>query len=318
MCGIAGLHLRDPDLYPQLGSLLRAMMCEVADRGPDSAGMGVYGDPGLNPPGSTTVTLVGNGPTPVDAATVRALVTATLAPPVPDTGPPAASAVPPGDDVAVVWRGQTLVVQAATDAATMEAAVRAALPDLTVAGVGESLTVLKGVGHPERLADEVGLSGLTGWQGVTHTRMATESEVAPEGSHPFAVGEDLCLVHNGSFSNHATVRRALAAEGIRCDSENDSEVAARFLTARLRQGDTLTEALEQLRLTFDGFYTLLVSTPDTFAVVRDAIACKPALIAETDRWVAMASEYKALAGLPGVEHATITEPEPEEIYTWQR
>ena len=70
--------------------------------------------------------------------------------------------------------------------------------------------------------------------------------------------------------------------------------------------------------TFDGFYTLLVSNRDSFAVVRDAIACKPAVIAETDDWVAMGSEYRALAGLPGVERAKIWEPEPEVIYAWRR
>lgn len=310
MCGIAGLHLRDPDLYAELGALLEAMMCQVADRGPDSAGIAVYGDPGLNPAGSATVTLVGGDGITDQLVELQALVSDALSGDRSDG--------PVSGGVRVARRGQTTVVQAATAAATLENAVRTALPAMTVAGVGESLTVLKGVGHPSQLAEQVGLRQLRGWQGVTHTRMATESVVAPEGSHPFAVGEDLCLVHNGSFSNHATIRRSLAGRGIRCDSDNDSEVAARFLAARLRDGDSLTEALELLRLTFDGFYTLLVSTHDTFAVMRDAIACKPALVAETDRWVAMASEYRALACLPGIEHAVITEPEPEEIYTWQR
>ena len=106
--------------------------------------------------------------------------------------------------------------------------------------------------------------------------MATESAVTPAGCHPFSVGPDQCLVHNGSFANHATIRRELAAAGVLFDSENDSEVGARFVAARLAQGEDLEKALRPLCERFDGFYTLLVTSADGFAVVRDAIACKPA------------------------------------------
>ncbi|MET9972429.1 glutamine amidotransferase, partial [Streptomyces sp. NPDC006356] len=168
------------------------------------------------------------------------------------------------------------------------------------------------------LAESWGLAKAQGWQGVGHTRMATESAVTSSGAHPYAVGPGECLVHNGSFSNHATIRRDLRAAGVAFDSENDTEVGARFVAHRLADGKGVDEALTDLTRTFDGFYTLLVSNRDSFAVVRDAIACKPAVIAETDDWVAMASEYRALAHLPGVENARIWEPEPEVIYHWNR
>lgn len=197
-------------------------------------------------------------------------------------------------------------------------AVRHALPGAAITSWGPSLAVLKGTGAPDVLAAKFGLDQASGWQAVAHTRMATESAVTATGSHPFSVGADLCLVHNGSFSNHATIRRALVAEGARFDSDNDSEVGARFVANELAQGADLTKALRRLCETFDGFYTLLVTTADSFAVVRDAIACKPAVVAETPGWVAMASEYRALAALPGIEKAYIFEPEPEEVYTWQR
>jgi glutamate synthase domain-containing protein 1 len=142
--------------------------------------------------------------------------------------------------------------------------------------------------------------------------------VTPQGAHPFSVGTDQCLVHNGSFANHATIRRELKAAGAVFDSANDSEVGARFVAAQLAAGYDLEKSLKLLCERFDGFYTLLVSTRDSFAVVRDAIACKPAVVAETPQWVAMASEYRALAGLPGIESARIFEPEPEEVYAWQR
>ncbi|HJV98274.1 MAG TPA: glutamine amidotransferase, partial [Arthrobacter sp.] len=155
-----------------------------------------------------------------------------------------------------------------------------------------------------------------GSQGLSHTRMATESAVTAGGSHPFSVADDLCLVHNGSFSNHATIRRELKREGVVFDSDNDTEVGARYVASRLQQGDTLEEALVNLGKVFDGFYTLVVTTADSMAVVRDPIACKPAIIAETADYVAMASEYRALAALPGIENARIFEPEPGKVYTW--
>ena len=196
--------------------------------------------------------------------------------------------------------------------------MRAAFPVATVIGSGRDLAVYKGTGHPRDLAETYDLAGDRGWQGLAHTRMATESAVTPQGCHPFSVGPDQCLVHNGSFANHATIRRELQREGGVFDSENDSEVGARFVAACLAEGDDLEKALLRLGETFDGFYTLLVSNRDSFAVVRDAIACKPAVTAETDEWVAMASEYRALAGLPGVDKARIWEPEPEVVYAWSK
>jgi glutamate synthase domain-containing protein 1 len=165
---------------------------------------------------------------------------------------------------------------------------------------------------------EFGLRQRRGHTGIGHTRMATESAVTLAHGHPFSVRPDLCLVHNGSFANHDTIRRQLLAEGVRCDTDNDSEVGARFLGWRLDCGDDLEKALRRLCEEFDGFYTLLVTTEAQFAVVRDAVACKPALIAETDEWVAMASEYRALSGLPGIEAARVFEPGPEEVHLWAR
>ncbi|MEU3616268.1 glutamine amidotransferase family protein [Streptomyces sp. NPDC006872] len=285
MCGIVGLHLREPSLEPRLGELLTAMLGQVVERGPDSAGVAVYGDPRLSPPGRTVVSLLGTSKAEVEA-------------------------VLPG--VQAYDADATTVVHADVPS------VAAALPGARVIGSGDGFAVLKGTGNPVALAEFFRLADVTGWQGVGHTRMATESAVTPEGAHPFSVGPGQCLVHNGSFANHATIRRELRAQGVEFDSENDSEVGARFVARQLEQGADLEKALKLLCERFDGFYTLLVSTGDSFAVVRDAIACKPALVAETDAWVAMASEYRALDVLPGIENARIFEPEPEEVYVWRR
>ncbi|WP_300402419.1 hypothetical protein [uncultured Nocardioides sp.] len=300
MCGIVGLHLRDPELHPRLGELLTGMLCEMQDRGADSAGVAVYGDPRWSPPGRVSVSFV---PPARVSTRAQGLLAGLL-----------------GTDVVVVPAGQTLVahVDAAVGVEALRTAVAATWPEALLAGFGADVAVLKGVGHPRDLAEDFGLPAAQGWQGVGHTRMATESAVTPGGCHPYAVGSDQCLVHNGSFSNHATIRRDLRAAGHVFDSENDTEVGARFVADRLAAGYDVETALKELCGTFDGFYTLLVSNADSFAVVRDAIACKPAVVAETDAWVAVASEYRALVGLPGIEQARLFEPEPERIYAWTR
>ena len=297
MCGIVGLHLRDPELHPRLGELLTGMLCEMQDRGADSAGVAVYGDPRWSPPGRVSVSFV---PPARVSTRAQGLLAGLL-----------------GTDVVVVPAGQTLV-DAAVGVEALRTAVAATWPEALLAGFGADVAVLKGVGHPRDLAEDFGLPAAQGWQGVGHTRMATESAVTPGGCHPYAVGSDQCLVHNGSFSNHATIRRDLRAAGHVFDSENDTEVGARFVADRLAAGYDVETALKELCGTFDGFYTLLVSNADSFAVVRDAIACKPAVVAETDAWVAVASEYRALVGLPGIEQARLFEPEPERIYAWTR
>lgn len=297
MCGIIGLHLRDPELHPMLGQLLDGMLCGVSERGPDSVGVAVYGDERRNPPGQAAVSVLR---APADLATAVALL------------------LPHRPAVAAQQAGDTTVLTAPVAGEALAAAVTAAAPDALVVGRGNDLVVYKGSGHPQDLARTYGLREVTGWQGLAHTRMATESAINPEGCHPYSVGPDQCLVHNGSFSNHATIRRELERQGVRFDSENDSEVGARFVAACLAEGDDLEKALLRLGETFDGFYTLLVTTADGFAVVRDEIACKPAVIAEHPRWVAMASEFRALAELPGIGEARVIEPDPGKVYTWQR
>lgn len=298
MCGIVGLHLRNPLLYPDLGLLLTGMLDQLSDRGLDSAGMAIYGDPHWSPTGHSTVSLLNVTLSDTDLA--KALTDRLRT------------------DITAIDLSPTILVHGAADHAQISSAVREVAPDAGIIGFGADLAVLKGVGYPSEWARSLGLTRAQGWQGVAHTRMATESAVTAAGSHPFSVGPDQCLVHNGSFSNYMTVKHDLERHGVVFDSENDTEVAARFIASQLGQGADLEKAITLLQETFDGFYTLLISNSQSFAVVRDAISCKPAVIAETDQWVAMASEYRALAHLPGVKAAEIFEPKPEEVYLWHR
>ena len=189
---------------------------------------------------------------------------------------------------------------------------------MRITSTGSAIEIFKEKGLPDQVIRKFDLDSMSGTHALGHTRMATESAVTTEHSHPFNTGLDLCLVHNGSLSNHNRLRENLKSEGIRFQTDNDSEVAAGYLTWRLGQGATLNEAMEAALVDLDGFYTFAIGTRDGFAVLRDPIACKPAVIAETDDWVAMSSEYRAIAQLPGNRNARIWEPEPARIYSWER
>jgi glutamate synthase domain-containing protein 1 len=296
MCGIVGLFLKDPKLEGDLGGLLAGMLGTLCDRGPDSAGFAVYG---RETPGAIKLTLRAAPDLDVAALMDRLGRAA---------GAPLHHAV----------RATHVVV---TIPAAQEAAVRAALAreaGVALVGSGRRMEIFKEVGRPDRVASRFGLPEMAGTHGIGHTRMATESAVTTDGAHPFTTGPDQCLVHNGSLSNHNAVRRELMHHGLTFQTENDSEVAAGYMTWRMREGASLEETLTASLGALDGFYTFVVGTEGGFGVLRDPIACKPAVMAETERWVAFGTEYRALVDLPGVESARVWEPEPATPYLWER
>jgi glutamate synthase domain-containing protein 1 len=297
MCGIAGLFSKSPEVSESLGLHLGDMLRQLGDRGPDSAGVAIYRNPA--PTGSCKVTLHSPAPT-YDWPAVQAALAAAF-----------------GAGEAEV-RASHAVITVDTDAESAVAWLRECYPELRVMSAGEAIEIYKEAGHPVDFLERFAFSELSGSHALGHTRMATESKVTTDGSHPFSTGLDLCLVHNGSLSNHNRLRERLRAEGIEFQTENDSEVAAGYLTWRMGEGASLEEALEGCLEDLDGFYTFAVGTVDGFAVLRDPIACKPAVMAETDGWVAMASEYRAIATLPGADEARMWEPEPGQVYSWER
>jgi glutamate synthase domain-containing protein 1 len=191
-------------------------------------------------------------------------------------------------------------------------------PALHLLSVGHAIDVYKDEGYPSQIARRYRFGKLAGSHCVGHTRMATESAVSPAHAHPFTAGEDFCLVHNGSLSNPYMLRRKLERQGLVFETDNDTEAACRFIEWRMRQGESLDQALHVAFEELDGFYTLLIATADQLTLVRDAFACKPAVVAETDDYVAISSEFRSLAHLPGVADAHIFEPLPEEIHSWKR
>jgi glutamate synthase domain-containing protein 1 len=296
MCGIVGLFLKNPSLEPELGRLTAGMLGTLSDRGPDSAGFAVYSEGRSD---ETKLTLRGKSRSAIKATT---------------------------DRISTEFHGVNVVVHDTHAVVGIDDKGLPTLldwlareaPAIDLVGRGRRMELYKEVGLPEKVAERFGLGAMHGTHAIGHTRMATESAVTTDGAHPYSTGADQCLVHNGSLSNHNNIRRTLRREGFSFETENDTEVAAGYLSWRMREGRSLGEALKVSLDDLDGFYTFVVGTENGFGVLRDGIACKPAIMAETDRYVAFGSEYRALAGLPGIAGARVWEPEPATVYFWER
>jgi glutamate synthase domain-containing protein 1 len=297
MCGIVGIFLKEERLSSELGELLAPMLLSMSERGPDSAGFAIYGK---GTDGIWKITLQSGG----DAALENIAADVALG---------------AGCAVTATVRANHCVLRVAdADVDRTVAWITGMRPELNVTSMGRSIEIYKDTGLPGEVSNRFDLRSMHGTHAIGHTRMATESAVTTDGAHPFSTGPDQCLVHNGSLSNHNSLRRSLIHDGLHFRTENDSEVAAAYLSWRMRGGMNLGGALEAALEDLDGFYTFVVGTETGFGVLRDPVACKPAVMAETDAYVAFGSEYRALAGLPGVERARVWEPDPATVYLWER
>jgi glutamate synthase domain-containing protein 1 len=297
MCGIVGLFLKDKKLEPELGHMLTDMLVTMTDRGPDSAGIAIYA---------------------ADTDNMGKLTVQSDTPESDFDGLSDAIKEATNVTVSIRVKDTHAILEMPEDAiASIRAILSDIRPAIRIMSAGDSIEIYKEVGLPKDVAARFEISKMSGTHGIGHTRMATESAVTTMGAHPFSTGSDQCLVHNGSLSNHNSLRRKLRREGIHIETENDTEVGAAYLTWKMQQGSSLGEALESSLEDLDGFFTFVVGTKDGFGVVRDPIACKPAVMAETDQYVAFGSEYRALVNLPGIEDARIWEPEPATVYFWK-
>jgi methylamine---glutamate N-methyltransferase subunit A len=297
MCGIVGLFLKDKTMETQLGAMLSDMLITMTDRGPDSAGIAIYGDTAEN---TSKITVQSDTPD-MDFNSLKIDLEKQVK-----------------GDVNLRVQSTHAVLELALDQVnSARLALEDLRPNLRVMSIGESLEIYKEVGLPKNVAARFEIKRMSGSHGIGHTRMATESAVTTMGAHPFNTGSDQCLVHNGSLSNHNSLRRKLRRDGVHIQTENDTEVGAAYLTWKMQNGSSLGEALESSLKDLDGFFTFVVGTKNGFGVVRDPIACKPAVMAETEQYVAFGSEYRALVNLPGIEQARVWEPEPATVYFWK-
>ena len=296
MCGIVGLLVKRPEMREHLGRLVTPMLDCMGTRGPDSAGLAVFHEPldaplrrfGLFTPergfdwqSFHTAFTRNTG----SQGEIRCI----------DSHASEVSSIAVGDFKS--WLSETH-------------------PNVHLISVGRAIEMYKDEGHPREIAERFHFADLSGTHAVGHTRMATESAVSPAHAHPYTAGEDFCLVHNGSLSNPYSIRRKLESRGIAFETDNDTEAGCRFLEWRMREGDTLEQAIETSFDELDGFFTFLMATGDRMVLVRDAFACKPAVAAETEDYVAVSSEFRSLAHLPGIQSANVFEPAPEQIYSW--
>lgn len=296
MCGIIGLLLKNSAMGMQLGRMVTPMLASMSERGPDSAGLAVFAS---SDEGEKFSLFAAEMPFDWNAL-VQALDDAM------------------GVTARIASQGRYARLSVDIEPNTFKQWLANRFSGLHVLSAGHYIDIYKDAGHPATIAERYGFSTLSGSHAIGHTRMATESAITPAHAHPFTAGEDFCLVHNGSLSNPYSIRRRLERRGIRFETDNDTEAACRFIEWRLGEGDSLEAALENGFSVLDGFYTLLMGTRDKIALVRDPFACKPAVVAETDDYVAIGSEFRALAHLPDVKHATLFEPKPEVIYAWTR
>lgn len=297
MCGIVGLLIKKPELRESLGELMVPMLIGMSDRGPDSAGLAVF-----------TETLADTHRKYSLYSGEHAINWSTLLQEFQTFS---------SGDAKIEIQNNHAVLTSDSAPEKVKQWLKECYPHVHILSTGRKIDLYKDAGKPVEVSDRYHFKTLKGTHLVAHTRMATESAVTPAHAHPFTAGEDFCLVHNGSLSNHHEIRRKLEPQGIEFETDNDTEAACRYLEWRMREGDDLELAMQKGFEELDGFYTFLMGTADKLALVRDAFACKPAIVAETDEYVAIASEFRSLAHLPDVNHAHIYEPAPKEMHVWK-
>lgn len=294
MCGIVGfLDKRERSDRP-LGATLLAMLEALACRGPDSTGAALF-----HPENTAYLTL--SVPAQTDPATVPARLR--------DLGLSLAHDYRNG-----VYRAR---IPDGVDPVELETRIREVLPGAEVLCLGASLRLIKQVGSPAALEAAYGFSSWEGTHGIGHTRLSTESRVDLSHSQPFwAHGvPDLATVHNGHITNYHKLRRRYEQKGYRFYTENDSEVIGVYLRDRLAAGLSLADALRSSLDDFDGSYCYLAASDGQLAYVKDRFGFKPLVLAETEDFVALATEEIALRQALGRDFVAV-EPAPGTMRLW--
>ena len=292
MCGIVGIYLKTKKYEKDLGKFLSGMLDGMATRGPDSAGFAIYTKQNKN---KFKYSICLNQLTDKE---FKKKISKFL------------------KKITLKTFSDHVILETEEKPKKVLEILDTKLKEVSLVGYGKSINIFKQTGNPKDVVRKFKLSSFSGTHAIGHTRMATESAITTQGSHPYSTSEDECLVHNGSLSNHNNIRRSLKKEGQKFNSENDTEVAAGYISNQISKGESLEKTLKNSLKDLDGFYTFIAGTKDGFALLRDEIACKPAVVAETKDYVAVASEFQCMAHLPNVNTAKIFEPKPGIVYHW--
>lgn len=301
MCGIAGILYKSGGGEAAVGEALIAMLDGCQHRGPDSTGFALYH---AGAPGSLRLRFFvepGDGATETIDRIKEQLAEF--------------QAEIIGEER--IGSTYSVTVRFSGDLQQLSYAMERAAK---VVSIGESLDIIKDIGGAHDVDDVYGVDHFHGSHGIGHVRLATESDVAPEASHPFwATGfADVAIVHNGQITNYWKMRRRLAKRGFAFNTENDSELIAVYLADKLSQGISLKDALATSIDDLDGTFSFLVSTKDEIGYAKDRLAAKPMIKYETDELIAIASEEVSLNRLfPGRALDTM-EPPPGTYETWRQ
>ena len=301
MCGIAGIMFKKQGSKAAVGRALIDMLDGCQHRGPDSTGFALYHDA---TPGQLRLRfIIGDGPAAAKAVDrIKGKLAEYQARIVEE------ERAGVGYRVDVAFAGD--LQRFAYD---MENAAK-------LSSIGESLDIIKDIGGAHDVDRIYKVDSFQGTHGIGHVRLATESDVAPEASHPFwATGfADVAIVHNGQITNYWKMRRRLEKRGYRFNTDNDSELIAVYLADKLKHGISLKEALRTSIDDLDGTFSFLVSTKDEIGYAKDRLAAKPMIKIENDDLIAIASEEVSLNRLFPGRALDTSEPAPGTYDTWQK
>jgi glutamate synthase domain-containing protein 1 len=303
MCGIMGYYDKTGRRTGHLGATMLKMLAALGRRGPDSAGIALYA---ARPDGTQALRVkLGNGPDgryDERAAEVLRRV--------------GAQAVVREHD----RNGEYLhlVIGYEGDPKALQDAIESVHTEIEVISLGTALDIVKQVGSPMHLDRRFDLAQAAGTHAIAHTRLSTESRIDLSHSQPFwAHGSfDLASVHNGHITNYHKLRRQYEQRGLRFYTENDSEIIGLYLAERMQAGAGLAEALRDSVGFFDGSFSYLAATENEIGFAKDAFGLKPLIVAETDEFVAIATEEVALRAAFGDDLET-WEPPPGSVATWK-
>jgi methylamine---glutamate N-methyltransferase subunit A len=302
MCGIVGFFAKDGGGQAEIGQTILSMLRALGCRGPDSAGVALYGAPD-DGRFVVRVKLGDDGALESRAHQISSRLESF-------------SGVSHFSTIGAYAR---FLVDGATDLKRLTEAIESLDNDFEVVSMGHRLEIVKQTGSPDNLEKTYCVSRLKGTHGIGHTRLSTESRVDLSHSQPFWShgSPDLAIVHNGHITNYHQLRRRYEQRGVRFYTENDSEVVAIYLAEQISKGASLHDALERMLRDLDGSYSCLAATESELGFVKDTFALKPLVMTETDAFVAVATEEIAIrAALPG--QYAVREAQVREVRVWQR